>query len=480
MTTFQIIIDSWNEEKYTEGNYPEIISIIWTRGKLKAKVLKNFPNLIKFECINQDITDLSPLQCCKKLRILICNDNKIINLISLQHCTELIHLNCNFNRISGLGGLEKCIKLDRLEFKDNLVSDLSPLEQCKNLTVLDCEINRIEDLSPLQDCTGLTHFWFSKNLVADLSPLQGCTRLIELCFADNLVKNISPLQSCKNLYKLFCINNEISDLSPLRGCIGLKLLWFSYNKITDLSPLQGCRGLIELNCSHNKIESLDILLNLNRLIYFTYGNNPLNPPSIQVIRALERIERNLKNNNNSIYNDTQNVHDVTIQQSVMDSVRKLMNDKLPNNKEIKLDFNSVFNSELKDNTKNRLVEYFQDNTQHSIFLITYKELFTYVWNRIINNPNKRELLKILDANIQDSECSCFTGRFNRTLSTLVGFYDDIQINISDNSRINAIILQVKDTIKPYDPVKHKELVRTALLEAGYDSEVIKDWIEYIE
>ena len=89
-------------------------------------------------------------------------------------------------------------------------------------------------------------------------------------------------------------------------------------------------------------------------------------------------------------------------------------------------------------------------------------------------------MKILEEQINDSECKCFTGRFNRTLSVLVGFYDDININISDKSRISAIILNCKDKIIPYDIEQHKELAKKELLESGYKEEEIEIWIDAIE
>jgi hypothetical protein len=74
----------------------------------------------------------------------------------------------------------------------------------------------------------------------------------------------------------------------------------------------------------------------------------------------------------------------------------------------------------------------------------------------------------------------FTGRFNRTLSVLVGFYEDIKINISDKARIGAIIIACKDRIRPYDPTNHKKIVEQELMEAGYTEEEIKPWIDAID
>ncbi|CAH6420513.1 Hypothetical protein MVR_LOCUS149 [uncultured virus] len=126
-----------------------------------------------------------------------------------------------------------------------------------------------------------------------------------------------------------------------------------------------------------------------------------------------------------------------------------------------------------------LLEYCSDEAVHSVHLLTYLELLSYVWARIDRSEHRAELIKILGEQISDSECKCFTGRFNRTLSVLVGFYDDIVIEISDTARIGAIIIAVKERLELYDPEVHQDLARIALLEAGYDAATIEPWLDAI-
>ena len=63
---------------------------------------------------------------------------------------------------------------------------------------------------------------------------------------------------------------------------------------------------------------------------------------------------------------------------------------------------------------------------------------------------------------------------------LVGFYDDININISDNSRIAAIILNIKQKINPYSIELHKLQAKKELLELDYPISIVNEWIENIE
>ena len=163
-----------------------------------------------------------------------------------------------------------------------------------------------------------------------------------------------------------------------------------------------------------------------------------------------------------------------IQHTVCDSLRSLLSDPKP-----VFTIDDIINSDLNNKIKEAIVEYCQDQTIHSIHLITYSELLSYVWNRIIKFEHQSELKKILEGQISDSECMCFTGRFNRTLSVLVGFFGDIKINISDKSRISAIILNSKDKVIPYDSNVHREVAKKELIEAGYSELEIKEWIDAI-
>ena len=54
-----------------------------------------------------------------------------------------------------------------------------------------------------------------------------------------------------------------------------------------------------------------------------------------------------------------------------------------------------------------------------------------------------EILSVLNQEINDGICMCFTGRLTRLLNTLVGFYSDIELQISDSEQITNIILSLK-------------------------------------
>jgi hypothetical protein len=51
-----------------------------------------------------------------------------------------------------------------------------------------------------------------------------------------------------------------------------------------------------------------------------------------------------------------------------------------------------------------LIEYSNDKTIHS----TFKELLEHVYSRIESNINKDEIKSVLNEEIKDAECKCYT------------------------------------------------------------------------
>ena len=99
-----------------------------------------------------------------------------------------------------------------------------------------------------------------------------------------------------------------------------------------------------------------------------------------------------------------------------------------------------------------------------------------VYQRIINHQHKKEILKILDEEIQSSQDKCFTGRITRLVSCLCGFENDIKLEIADNEQIGNIISLIQNKYGN-DIDKIKEESRKQLLELGYSIEVINDWLD---
>lgn len=424
----QITITLENISQYRSGSYSHA-TIIWGTPVLDPTVLVNFPELRELNCYRSGLKTLEGLGVCSQLRVLNCRHNSLTSLAGLEGCLKLRNLDCDGNPyLTSLAGIENCTRLQRLSIHD-----------CK---------------------------------VLSLAELANCTRLRTIFCSSNRLTSLTGLENCINLEYLFCWGNKLTDLKGIRNCTSLNTLDCSGTKLRSLDGIESCTQLEDIDCSSNLLRVLNPLVYLRNLQYLSYAGNPLEIQTIQVQRVLEHIERTASDS--SVYTNNQNVHDVHIQKTVCDSVQALLLDPKP-----KFSIDAVIQSGLNERTVRLLVEYCSDSYVHSVHRLTYSELFSYVWARIERSEHKRELLRILEEQIADSECKCFTGRFNRTLSVLVGFYSDIKIDISDNSRIGAIIVAAKNQTTPYDQHQHKSLAMILLLQAGYDADVIKPWLEAI-
>ena len=120
---------------------------------------------------------------------------------------------------------------------------------------------------------------------------------------------------------------------------------------------------------------------------------------------------------------------------------------------------------------------------HTRTQLTFEELLFNVWALINNLDTRDEIKGILNIEINDSDCKCFTGRISRLVNCLNGFTDLVKINIDDSQQIGNIITIIKEQLEKnnnYSIEKHKELVKKELIERKFSSEVIEVWIEFIE
>jgi hypothetical protein len=141
-------------------------------------------------------------------------------------------------------------------------------------------------------------------------------------------------------------------------------------------------------------------------------------------------------------------------------------------------------------SKQLLLEYCGDLEVHGTFQLTFAELLVAVWSHILTYPLdvRNEIWKVMDTEMQDAECKCFTGRMSRLVNCLNGFDDRIKIQISDNEQIGNIISVERNRLESSNPnLTETELVALlktnvalALKERAYSDALIQEWIEYIE
>jgi hypothetical protein len=185
-------------------------------------------------------------------------------------------------------------------------------------------------------------------------------------------------------------------------------------------------------------------------------------------------------NGQNIYGDSQNIHNHNIQECIRTSVNNILQIK-PTITDIT---NLILNDTVLDaRTKEILIEYKSNKDVYTSLGITFEELLIYVFNRIEINEHKDEIKRILNIEMNDSICKCFTGRISRLINCLNGFDELVSIKIADNEQIahiiNIIMNQLKSENK-YDVDLHKSMVTKRLEEMKYDKSVIDEWVLFIE
>ena len=292
------------------------------------------------------------------------------------------------------------------------------------------------------------------------------------------------------LQELYCNGNQITQLDNL--CIPmLQKLNCGFNQLTQLDNLCIPR-LQELNCSHNQITQLDNL-NLPMLQELYCSSNQLTQLRLQYVQNLRYIDysnnmiefiapnllRAINNTRQNIYTDHQNVHNHNIQECIRKSISNIIN--IPPTIQSLSDY-IVKNTILTEQSKQLLFEYIEDKTVHSTLLITFEELLLHTMSVINENEHADEIFKIMNIELDDSLCKCYTGRMSRIINCLNGFSDLVQVHISESEQIGQIISIVKDMLSKddYTVEKYKELARAELVNRGYNNDTIETWIAYIE
>jgi hypothetical protein len=162
---------------------------------------------------------------------------------------------------------------------------------------------------------------------------------------------------------------------------------------------------------------------------FQYWDNAIDyiPPNVQ--RWLGRFQQQ---QNAEIHQDSQNVHNRQIQQCIKDSLNKIINatgrPKYQCLDEVR---NVILNdSILSAQCKTQLIEYALDTSEHTDLGITFCEALQYVFTRIdLNEESGDEIKRILNQEMTDALCMCFTGRISRLLNCLTAIDPLVHVHI---------------------------------------------------
>ena len=410
---------------------------------------------------------------------------------SFNSLTKLKILTLSCNQLTSLPNdiFLPLVSLNALHIDHNNIKYLHDdiFKSLTKLEILNISSNRIGYLHNdiFKSLTALKELHMESNKLKTISDdlLKPLTMLQILNISFNNLTTISndifsPLTALNEI-DMCC--NKITDLADTSfdSLVHLTNLDMSYNKLKILPNVifRSLRSLQTLNLNNNILHMLPLsIINCTQLRDLTIGNNPIIidqriQPFIDAIQAM-RIGGVVKNKNIvSVYGDSQNVHSSSIQSSLRTSINNLLRDRFNITKKVLMQKISMW--KLKNMAA--LINILNDKNVHSDLFVSFYDVFVKIYGRIISSENCDTLITRLDEELSDGINVCFTGKLTRLVNVLSGFYDDIQINISNAERISAIILSTLNG-RQMDNILYKTCF-SKLTAIGMGDEEIKKWLE---
>ena len=398
----------------------------------------------------------------------------------------IIYKNGTIKKYNSLNTIINYNLVSKIDCSNNNITLLPDNMNFPNLQNFNCSNNNITSLPDNMNFPNLKKFICSINFLTSLPNNMNFPNLQCFYCSNNNITLLPDNMNFPNLQTLYCSRNILDSLPNNMNFPNLQKMYCSNNRLRFLPNNMNFPNLQEFYCSNNLLTSFPVyILNFRNLREFSYINNRIEL-SLQIERFINRINSFSKKELN-VYTDTENVHNSNIQMSVRDSINNLTT--RTDLKKYNIDqLNSLIieNKIITETSKSQLFEYINDMTVHSLLLLTFSEVLWFIIQTIITDfqiKEQEEIFKILNQEIIDSDCKCFTGRMNRVINCLNGFSPLVNINIKDGEQIGNIIILVKNKLElmgVYTVENHKIEVEKELLERNYAIETIKTWLEYID
>jgi Leucine-rich repeat (LRR) protein len=400
----------------------------------------------------------------------------------------LTHLYLGYNQLRSIpkeiGQLSSLIHL-YLGY-NQLVNIPKEIGQLSKLTYLYLENNQFlsipKEIGQLSSLTVL-HLGYNQLVIIprEIGQLSSLTELY--LFNNQLVSIPKEIGQLSSLTVLYLSNNKLSYIPKEIGqLMNLTELYLWENQLENIPKEIGqLNSLTKLYSNNNQLTSLPIELIQLRHAIIWYSNNPIEyiPPNLLRFLQRDRIDYQ------KVYSDGQNVHNHSIQDGISNSINYIMNHK-PMITAEQLNNIIIQNKHLSQQTKQLLMEYSDNSDLHSRFGISFSELLLNVFSLIETHQeyqdHKEEIYSILNVEMADAQCKCFTGRISRLVNCLNGFDPNIIIHISNSEQIGNIIGLIQRQLESngmYSVQNHQDLVRKELLEREYDVNIINDWVDAI-
>lgn len=463
------------------------------------------------------------------LKTLLLQFNQLDTLPNtIENLTNLEILNIEHNKFSNLpNSITKLTNLSCLYANNNDITKLPFwFGKLENLLCLYLNHNKLTELSPsFNNLSNLLEIGLDHNEFSEFPSEIPCS-IESISLMNNNILNMNvewkfyydlkfinlsnnPLTQLGNdfvkLKKLGCLNlshcnfNVIPDsIYELENLIQIDLHCNNINEIS--TEIENLSKLEKIHISSNHIIHIPSEIgNCPEIEYIDVRNNPIeyipetlinitlydDMPHLDDLPLVEPAPNdNILVQDNHVYFNPESVHNTYIQGCIKTSIQNIMKDEqnisIPN-----IRSQIIHDNILTQEVKELIIEYSISNeVQQYLNNITYTILLQAVWQRIQKHEESTEIKKILIQEIIEGKDKCFTGKLAQLVNSLVGYYDDVQINISQNEQINLIILNIRNKlIEENDEIDNEQwqtLVTQELIERGYSESITNIWIKAIQ
>ena len=301
-------------------------------------------------------------------------------------------------------------------------------------------------------------------------------KFVRLIYSD--VGGLDGFRNCRNMLYFEAINIFTEgDIQVVRNFNQLVYCALCETSLSEIEPFTNLRSLKHLYIWGNSIiEIPDSIQQLQNIEVLSLKDNEIRNYSHETFRWLLRKNAILPDNLPTLYDDLQNVHDSSIQQSLVVSIENLFQDELRITKEQMLDDMSFNDTILSEEVVEYILDQNNNTEKHSILDCTFVDVLLYVWNYIIQQDDNDELKQLLNDEIERSMDLCFTGRISNLVNVLTGYRDDIHIGITELEHKNNLMITARNN---YKTVREQiQFLQRTFEENGYDD--VEEWTQYFE
>ena len=386
-------------------------------------------------------------------------DHKLITFIDLSYNSlttitrmpiNLVELNLSNNVLHQVPeNLPKSLK--RLDLSGNYIDELKGIPE--KIEYLDATNNNIEYIEILGE--ELIYLSLKHNALLEFNQNLENVEVIDISF--NQIKNYRT--SSLKIRSLDLSNNNIENFPNVPESI--EVLKLSFNKISNL-PVKISKNLNYFDVEKNNITYIPAYYFIHpKLEEFFYDYGCFIPNAIST--------------GVKVYEDNENTHSRHIQETLRKSIERLSETE-------SVEYFSIHDNEnISTDLKDILIELvYSDDMLFGSTTSLISEIFFMVWSRINKHKDAEEIKRIMENDLLEADdlSLCPIGKISRVVNSLSGFFDDIEVNISENEQIMNIIISMKK--KDLSHEEEKKKIIEELLERKFSKNKIDEWVMHLE